>query len=448
MRAKKTWLACVASLGLLSCGPRPDSQHASPSDSSAPSASSSNATAVDIAPATNAQLVKGSNALGLALYGRLASGDGNLALSPASISIALSMTYGGAKGETAAQMDKVLGFDAPPTQAMRAMGALQSSLTRAGQPITLRIANQLFAEKTYTFEQSYLDATLASFGAPVERVDFKKDAEGTRRHINTWVERQTEKRIKELLPNGVLKPTTRLVLINAVYFKGRWESPFDASATSDQDFTLAKGKKAKVPTMHQMANFGFAEGAGARVVRLPFTARTSDDDEDQPAAGAPEYGLYIVLPTDVAGLPALERALDATALDKLLAGVTYKFVDLALPKFEVAPEASTSLAENLTSLGMKDAFDMERADFTGIANPPDPAARLFIQEVLHKALVRVDEEGTEAAAATAVMMGEGTGMPPRPEVVFNADHPFLFVLREDTTGMILFLGRVVDPRAN
>jgi serpin B len=383
------------------------------------------------ADATMTALARSSNAFGLDLYRRIHK-QGNLALSPASIASALTMTWGGAKAETAGQMQKVLHLAGSQAEVMASSGKLATSLQDPARPVTLRIANRLFGEKSYALEPAYVEAAKAAFGAGVEAVDFKHAADAARTRINAWVEERTEKRITNLIPPRGVDGQTRLVLVNAIYFLGEWASPFTKESTHDAAFFVKKGQSRDVPTMHKAESYRYGDAGGLKAVELPYRG-------DQ-------MSLLVLLPNDVDGLEALEKSLDDEKLDAIVASLERKRVMISLPKFEVNPAEALSLADLLREMGMADAFDRDKADFTGIANPPSRADRLFISKVFHKAFVRVDEKGTEAAAATAIIMSRA-GSAMQKAVEFKADHPFLFVLRDNATGLILFMGRVADPSA-
>ena len=376
------------------------------------------------APAEVKPLAAGSNAFAFDLYGRTAKTPGNQVFSPASISIALAMTWAGAKGETAAQIQKVMHFEPGATAAW---GRYAQAMSAPGRAVKLRSANRLFGEKTARFEQPFLDATRASFGAPLEQVDFKVGFEPARRHINAWVEQETEQRIKELLPKDALDELTRLVLVNAIYFLADWLLPFEKERTFDADFEGLTTKK--VPTMHRAARFAIAQVDGVKVLEMPYVGG--------------DTSMLIVLPDAKNGLAAVEKTLGAGKLEAWTRALSPTMVDVALPRFELSPP-TLALRDELSAMGMPLAFDRKRADFTLIANPPDPAEQLYIQKVFHKAFVRVDEKGTEAAAATAVVMARG-GSAPMKSIEMKVDHPFLFFIRDRATGLILFMGRVADP---
>jgi serpin B len=342
------------------------------------------------------------------------------------------MAWGGAKGETAAEMQRVLRFPGTPTQMMQASGALTAALRDPKAPVVFRIANRLFGERTYPFEPAFLEATKAAYGAPLEPVDFQGATEAARARINGWVEEQTEKRIANLIPPGVLTEDARLVLVNALYFLGDWLEPFEKEATRPAPFHLSATAKKDVPTMHRADQLRHARRSGLSALELPYKGNT--------------MSLLVVLPDVVDGLSALEDSLTADGLQQIVEALAPTRVAVALPKFEVNPAASTPLGDLLKAMGMPTALDRHRADFTGIANPPKPEDRLFIAQVFHKAFVKTDEKGTEAAAATAVAMLRATGMPVAPPVAFKADHPFLFFVYDAKQGSILFAGRVTDPK--
>ncbi|HEX3125855.1 MAG TPA: serpin family protein, partial [Thermoanaerobaculia bacterium] len=269
------------------------------------------------------------------------------------------------------------------------------------------------------------------FDAPVELLDFMGAPEPSRVRINQWVEDRTERRIQDLIPAGVIDPDTRLVLVNAIYFLGTWMEPFEERATHPAPFHVAPSETKNVPTMHRTNTFPIAQAKGVTALELPYKGS--------------RLSMLLLVPNQVDGLAALESTLDAQRLDAITGTMRYESVALALPKFEVCPAESISLRTDLKTLGMPTAFDSNHADFTGIANPPDPADRLFISEVFHKGFVRVDEKGTEAAAATAVVMMFRAGGAPKEPLQIKVDRPFLFLIRDRKSGLVLFLGRVSDP---
>lgn len=375
------------------------------------------------------KLAQSSNTFGFDLYQRLRQKPGNLVISPASLSAALSMAWGGARGETAAQMKKALHLQGTPDEVLTAAGQLSTSLQAPARPVVLRFANQLFAEKTYKLVPAYVEKTRKTFGAPLERLDFRTAPEPARAHINQWVEGITERRIRDLIPPGQITPLTRLVLVNAIYFLGSWDTPFEPWDTRPEPFYLTPSRKKPVPTMNRNATLWVGRKGGVTAVELPYQGGG--------------LSMLILVPDKIDGLAAVEATLDLKRLDALRAAMRAEYIWLSLPKFELSP-ASLELREHLEALGMRSAFDPKEADLTGIASPSGRDARLVLQDVFHKGFVRVDEKGTEAAATTAFGSVMGSDPPPPPRRL-QVDHPFLFLIRDNASGVILFLGRVSDP---
>ncbi len=387
-------------------------------------------------PADFAAAVKGNNRFALDLYSRLAAEKKgkNFFCSPFSVSSALAMTAAGARGKTAAQMKKALRFTLKDENLHPAIGALVYDLNAAGEKdkFQLSVANALWGGKGHRFLPAFVSLNKQCYGAGLNTVDFKKDTEGARKTINSWVEKQTGDRIKELLARGILDKSTRLVLTNAVYFKGDWISKFEKKETKDAPFHLTARKSVKVPTMFQDGVFGYRKEKGFKLLELPYVGR--------------QLSMIVLLPEEVDGLAALEKALTAKKLDDWIDHVYPRRVKIYLPRFRMT--SAFSLAKPLAALGMIDAFTM-KADFSGMDGlAPDNPDSLFISAVVHKAFVEVNEEGSEAAAATAVVMRPKNGSshgPPPPEV-FRADHPFLFLIRDRKSGSILFIGRAANPK--
>jgi len=370
-------------------------------------------------------VVQGNNAFALDLYAELKQRDGNLFFSPHSISTALAMTYAGARGNTAEQMAKVLHFDLEQKRLHPTFRELldQLSARQAEQGYQLSVANALWGQKGYSFLDKFLDLTKENYGAGLNEVDFVGATETARKTINSWVEKETEEKIKELIKPGVLDRLTRLVLTNAIYFKGFWESQFEEEMTYPAPFTLMSGEKVQVPTMHRTADFKYAEADDFQALELPYKGG--------------DLSMTIFLPKETDGLAALEQSLTAEKLASWRSTLEEQEVIVALPKFKMTSEFS--LAEVLKSMGMTDAFDQHNADLSGMTGKRD----LFITAVLHKAFVEVNEEGTEAAAATGVVVALKSAPPSQP--VFRADHPFLFLIRDSRSNSILFIGRVMNP---
>ena len=376
------------------------------------------------------QLAQSSNAFGFDLYQLLRQEPGNLVMSPASLTLALTMTWGGARGETADQMRKVLHLEGTADEVFATAGRLASALQDPSHPLVLRIANQLFGARSYTLVPAFVERTRAAFGAAVEALDFVNGAEKARVQINQWVEDKTERRIQNLIPEGGIGSLTRLVVVNAIYFLGDWKDPFDLKATRPATFHLTASETKDVPTMHRTGELRIAQQDGVTAVEIPYKGLG--------------MSMMILVPEEIEGLAAVESALDTDKLDALASAMRWQLVVLALPKFEVNPSKSLSLAEALAALGMPFAFDEGQADFSGIANPRDWRDGLYIAKVFHKGFVKVDEKGTEAAAATAVVMASRGAPPPRPREI-KVDRPFLYLIRDNASGLVLFLGRVSDP---
>jgi serpin B len=274
---------------------------------------------------------------------------------------------------------------------------------------------------------AYLTLVQTNYGAGFHPVDFKSAPEGARATINQWVEKQTNDKIQNLLGPGIVRPSTRLILTNAIYFKGAWSDQFSKSATENADFHLTAGKSMQAPMMHNSGNYYYFNGPSFQALLMPYGKNYGQKNE---------VSMLILLPDDVDGLPALERSLTAANLEKWTASLSYAHeVIVSLPRFNITQQFE--LNSTLEKLGMKAAFDPNAADFSEITGDKS----LVISAAINKAYIDVDESGTEAAAATAVVTGV-TAMPP---TIFTADHPFLFLIRDNQSGGILFMGRVTDP---
>jgi serpin B len=372
-------------------------------------------------------LVEGNTQFACDLYAQLRQAEGNVAYSPYSVSTALAMTRAGARGKTAEEMDKVLHFTLPQERLHPAAGALVRDLSAAPKDkkpnYRLNISNALWGQKNYGFLAEFLDLTRTDYGAGLGEVDFVNAREEARKIINAAVAKQTNDKIKELLKEGHLTPATRLVLTNAIYFKAEWESKFAPQVTRERPFQAAADKKVNVPTMAQTSKFSYLETDAFQLVELPYAGK--------------DLSMLVLLPTKADGLPELEKDLTAEKLAEWQGKMKEAMVTIFLPKFKVT--GSFEMKEVLTRMGMERAFDSNRADFSGINGGRD----LFIQNVIHQTFVDVNEEGTEAAGATAVVIGAGGG-PPK-AVTFRADHPFVFLVRDNRSGSVLFVGRVADP---
>lgn len=381
-------------------------------------------------PASDEQaaVVKGNNQFAFDLYGQLGQQDGNLFFSPYSISSALAMTYVGARAQTATDMAKTLHFTQERPLLDNGWSSLNRALRGTGtkRSYQLSVANALWAQKGFAFLPAFKQTAQQSYDAGLHEVDYKGATEAARQRINQWVENETKDKIKDLIAKGVLSTDTRLVLTNAIYFKAPWMSTFHETATKKEDFTLATGAKVKASMMHQVHRFPYAEGDGFQLVSLPYERG--------------DLSFVAILPKKADGLPALEKQLTADRLRDLLGKARPHEVALTLPKFKVTAQAN--LNKTLKALGMGIAFSDE-ADFSGMSTQD----RLVISDVIHKAYIDLNEKGTEAAAATAVVVAVASAVIPRTErVTFRADHPFLFVIRENRTGSILFMGRLANPQ--
>lgn len=372
-------------------------------------------------------VVEGNNAFALDLFRELKNNGGNIFFSPYSISTALAMTYAGARGNTAKQMADVLHFTLDPQELHPAFAGVETGLNavQGKGNIRLSVANALWPMKGYPFRGQYLALVKKHYGVTITPLDYQRAVEAARKTINRWVEEKTQNKIENLIRPGVLNALTRLVLTNAIYFKGDWASRFKEELTKDDKFFLPSGKTVRAPMMNQEHKFGYAEFQSLQVLELPYIGN--------------DLSMLVFLPKKKDGLGQLEKQLTVDKLKRWTAALGQRKVKVFLPKFKMTSQFR--LDETLADMGMGDAFDSSRADFSGMDGRPN---WLFIGAVIHKAFVDVNEEGTEAAAATAVVMRIKMAAPV-PVPTFRADHPFLFLIRENATGSILFLGRVVDP---
>ena len=377
------------------------------------------------------ELVSSNSAFAFDLYHALSERDGNLFFSPYSLSLALAMTYAGARDETAQQMAEVLRFTLPQERLHPAFHTLEAELARRGEgargqdgeDFRLNVANALWAQEGYGFLAEYIELVDVYYGAGWHQLDFTADPEAAREVINEWVETQTEERIRNLIPSDALTVDTRLVLTNAIYFNAAWQRPFDEALTEERPFTLLDGSEVMVPTMRQTAQVAYASGKGYQALELPY------DGE--------ELTMVILLP-DEEDFEAFEAALELETVRRIVSELAMTRLELFLPKFEFTAEFS--LSRVLSDMGMPLAFS-DQADFSGMNGRRD----LSISEVLHKAFVLTDEAGTEAAAATGVVVGVTSVMEPPPQL--KIDRPFIFLIRDLETNAILFVGRVLNPLA-
>lgn len=370
------------------------------------------------------RVVRGNNRFALELYSELASTKGNLFFSPYSISTTLTMAYEGARGETASEMQSVIHVPTSDGVRRSAFARIFNQLNAPNSKYDLNTANAIWIQSNYPLSPDYVSIMDSYYVGKAVNVDYAEDAEGARRTINDWVEKRTNSRIKDLLPENSLDGFTRLVLTNATYFKGEWENAFDPKKTSPATFRVSPNKTVQVPMMHQSnreQKLRYAEADGAQVVELPYLGE--------------RLSMMVILPRE-GSLDGLEASLDQQQLDRWRSELRTVRVIVNLPKFSF--NSKYFLKEHLKQMGMPLAFNQAGADFSGMTD----AEQLYIDSVAHQAFVDVNEKGTEAAAATAV---EIVPLSAPLTFVFNADHPFIFLIQDTETGNILFLGRVVDP---
>ena len=393
-------------------------------------------TSPDAGSSEQALLVEGNSAFAFELYQalkeELQGKEDNLFYSPYSISLALAMTYAGARGETAEQMAATLQFMLEQERLHPAFNWLDAELAsrgesaegKDGEGFRLNIVNAIWGQKDYEFLTDFLDVLAENYGAGLRILDFITETEKSRLTINDWVSDQTEGRIEDLIPQGAVDALTRLVLTNAIYFNAAWAYPFDEDMTADGPFYLLDGGQVIVPMMKQTESFGYTEGEGYQAVELPY-----DGGELSMVVFLPEAGKF----------ESFEEGLQAQQVCDIISGLQSTRVTLMMPKFEF--DSEFSLKDTLAEMGMPIAFS-GGADFSGMTGNPE----LAISDVVHKAFVSVDETGTEAAAATAVIVGL-TAVPGESSVKVTIDRPFIFLIRDIETGAILFVGRVMNPGA-
>ena len=372
-------------------------------------------------------VVKGNSDFGFDLYQQLRENKGNLFFSPYSISTALAMTYAGAKGQTEKEMAKVLHFSLEQEPLHSSFSKLQSHLNTIQNKghIKLNIANSLWAQEGYRFLDTFFDLNKKYYGAGLNFVDFARQTESVRKTINMWVEKETQQKIKKLIKPGMLDTLTRLVLCNAIYFKGNWLNQFDEKSTIDTDFYISPDRTIKVSMMNQKSEYKWKNFGGFSAIELPYEGN--------------DLSMIVFLPKEIDGLVEFERNLTNDKVKDWINELTGSYkseIFVSLPRFKTTCEFE--LSKMLSDMGMPGAFILGNADFSGM----NGKKILFISKVIHKAFVDVNEEGTEATAATAVITLEGSIIIP---LMFRVNHPFVFLIRENQTGSILFIGRIVDP---
>ena len=374
--------------------------------------------------------MEGNSEFAFDLYEYLKNEDGNIFFSPYSISLALAMTWAGARGETESQMAATMRYMLSPETLHAAFNALDQELAKRGEMsegkdgegFRLNVVNAIWGQVDYEFLSSYLDLLAVNYGAGLRVLDYINNPDASRETINQWVSDQTGGRIKDLLPEGSITPLTRLVLTNAIYFNAAWKLPFEEEDTVDGVFRLADGTQVTVPMMNQTDFFNYARENGLMAIELPY-----DGDELS----------MVILTNETGSFASLENALTLEALQSIMGRMQSTRIALGMPKFEF--ESEFGLKDTLIGMGMTAPFDENIADFSGMTGTKE----LYISDVVHKAFVSVDEAGTEAAAATGVIVGV-VSLPPEPLEV-TLDQPFVFLIRDIQTGAILFIGRVLNP---
>jgi serpin B len=375
-------------------------------------------------------LAASNTAFALDFYQAVKDQDGNLFFSPYSVSLALAMLYAGASGDTAAQMAQALHFDLPPERLGPAFNALDLALESQGKntspekALLLSIANSLWAQQGFVLRQAFLDSLGRNYGAGLNLVDFASAPDPARLEINRWVAEETQDLVKDLIPPGAIDASTRMVLANAIYFKARWTYPFHSGMTHEGDFHLLDGgiKKAQMMAWEHFTPLQYARGDGFQAVELPYNGGAS---------------MIILLP-DNGEFSRFEQGLDAARLQAILDQMQETRVKVTMPRFKY--DTSFQLAGVLQGLGMQDAFQPGKADFSAM----ESSRQVFLGQVIHKAFVSCDEIGTEAAAATAEVLA-GAAMPSPVEVLMLIDRPFIYLIRDQSSGSVLFAGRVTTP---
>lgn len=384
-------------------------------------------------------VVSANNQFAFDLYARYRTKGGNIFFSPYSISTALAMVYEGARGPTREEMQKVLHYPEDDSLVREGFQSLYNRINQENENYHFRIVNALWAQKDFKFLDDYLGIIEKYYSGKVRNLDFVAQPGPSRLIINAWVEEQTSNKIKDLVPVGKIKKSTRLIITNAIYFRCKWVRWFDEKNTKEKDFHLSNGAIVKSPVMQQMGTFDCFETDELQVLELLY-------DYD-PQIHRHRISMLILLPKDYA-LGALERSLTAEKLDMLKRGLRPAKVDVSLPKFKL--EAKFFMAEDLETMGISSAFSDEqgeggyytKADFSGITG----VKNLNIDQLIHQAYIDVNEKGTEVAAATMGFMDIPAYEPSGALKIFNADHPFIFIIQDRETANILFMGRVMDPR--
>ena len=370
-------------------------------------------------------VIEANNRFAINLYSQYKSEEGNIFFSPFSISTAMAMVYEGAEGKTAKEIKSVFGFPKYDNSRRNQYSNLLSEINKKDKEYALNTANALWAEQDFQFLDEYLTTVEKYYGGKTTNLDFKNEWEASRLIINNWVEDKTNDKIKDLLPEDVIDADTRLVLTNAIYFKAKWLIQFDADKTSDENFRVNPDKSIKVPMMQptsQKSTFNYTQNKDLQILEMPYAGE--------------DLSMLILLPLDD-DIEALENSFTIEKLTEWKKSLRKRRVKIYIPKFKF--ETKYFMKNTLINLGIPTAFT-DSADFSGMTGAKD----LKIDKVIHQAFIEVNEEGTEAAAATAVVLGIRSKKPPTP--IFKADHPFIFIIQQKETGNILFMGRVNNPK--
>jgi serpin B len=427
----KLKIMCALGLGIILIAGLPACGQPQPISADIINSDKSRVTSPVVSPADTTSLVDGNNAFAFNLYQALKGSGGNMFFSPYSISLALAMTYAGAHDSTAQQMADTLHYVLPQDRLHPAFNNLDEVLATRGQGakgkdgkgFRLNIVNAIWGQKGYKFLAQYLDLLAENYGAGLRLMDFINAPETSRQIINKWVSDQTEGLIKDLIPAGAIDSLTRLVLTDAIYFNAAWATPFEKSLTQPDTFHLADGSEVKVPMMRQTEHLNYMDGESFQAVELPYDGR--------------ELSMLIMVP-DAGKFAEVEKTMDAAQVNNVIKNLNGKQIALSLPTFKF--ESQFGLKKTLSGMGMPVAFS-DSADFSGMTGKRD----LYISDVIHKAFIATDESGTEAVAATAVIM-RATAMPVAPLEV-KIDRPFIFLIRDIKTGTVIFIGRVMNPNA-
>lgn len=392
--------------------------------------------AAQIEDASVTELVDDNRVFAFDLYQQINDEEVNLFYSPYSISQAMAMVYAGARKETEAQMADVLNFALPPNELHPAFQFVQEDLNSRNvdnenisedQRFQLNVANALWGQINYPFWSDYIGLLDEYYGAGLQQVDFAADPEAAREEVNNWVAEQTEDRIQDIVPEGAINPATRLVLANAIYFNASWLTPFPEFLTTDAPFTLLDGTEVSTPMMQIQDGFRYVAGDGYQAVMIPYVGV--------------DTGMIILLP-DEGNFEEFEAGLDARTYREIVDSMAHEELYLVMPKLEF--EYDLSLSGHLVEMGMEDAFDEGAANFSGMADLEEAGENLFISDVLHKAFIKVDETGTEAAAATVAIIEATSALPAEP-IELRIDRPFIFTISDLNRCNVLFMGRVLDP---